>query len=282
MYYNFKTKFNFHTFFFYFFVCFLRSELLFLGWAWQACRGQVSVLPSEAAKACCLLLPPTWVSETCKVQRSRQGLGAMEQEQWNKSGWHQLGCLSQHGPPKRHPEPTWGLRLPGRGRQSGRQHPRVGGPQALGGTRLTVSRGLQDPSHSWPARQRAGQSLSPEGSVSYPRSGSLGPEGHRRHLLGEAGRLKPEAWGLGGLAESARGPHLPWGRHFPSSLDLQHGNQPVGPGDLRVASLEGRGGAGRTFPRGILGEMRGLNCLIYSNVSSYQVIFLFFVIFFEV
>ena len=31
MYYNFKTKFNFHTFFFYFFVCFLRLGLLFFG-----------------------------------------------------------------------------------------------------------------------------------------------------------------------------------------------------------------------------------------------------------
>ena len=153
--------------------------------------------PKLAASSCHL---PELV-EHAKLRGAARAWG-----RWNKSGWHQLGCLSQHGPPRRHPEPTWGLRLPGRGRQACRQHPRVGGPQALGGAGLTVSRGLQDPSHTWPARQRAGQSLSPEGSVSYPRSGSLGPEGHRRHLLGEAGRLKPEAWGLGGLDG---GLHLP-------------------------------------------------------------------------
>ena len=47
-----------------------------------------------------------------------------------------------------------------------------------------------------------------------------------------------------------------------------------------MASPEGLGGVGRTFPRLILGEMGGLNCSIYSNVSSYQVILLILSVFF--
>ena len=164
MYYNFKAKFNFHTFFFYFFVCllffyfsvcFLRSELLFWGWAWQARCGQVSVLPSEKEKkACCLLLPPTWVSGTCKAQRSCQGLGAMEQERVAPAGLPWSARTAQ--------AVSWartGAEAPWE-RRAGRQHPRVRGPQASGGgggAGLTVSRGLQDPSHTWPACQRAGQ-----------------------------------------------------------------------------------------------------------------------------
>ena len=69
-----------------------RLELLLLGRARQARRGQVSVLPSEAAEAGCLHPPPPWVSGTCKAQSEGGGRGGaararvMEQERAAPAG----------------------------------------------------------------------------------------------------------------------------------------------------------------------------------------------------
>ena len=62
--------------------------MLLLGRVQQARRGQVSVLPSEAAEDRYLHPPPPWVSGTCKAQ-SEGGAArarAMEQERVAPAG----------------------------------------------------------------------------------------------------------------------------------------------------------------------------------------------------
>ena len=88
--------------------------MLLLGQAWQAHHGQLSVLPSKAAKARLLHPPPTWVSGTCRaqseVEAGGQGGAARAWGRWNRSRWHRLAGLGQHGLPRQCPGPTWGLR----------------------------------------------------------------------------------------------------------------------------------------------------------------------------
>ena len=147
------------------------------------------------------------LSQRVKVRRSHQGLGW-----WNRSRWHWLGCLGQHGPPRQWGEQ--GLRLLG---EAGRQHPR-GDPQAWGGGHR--AHGGQRPVGAQPylagmPESWAVTSLSPGGSVSHPRSGSLehgvqreAKKGLYSELRLEGWSQRPGVWGAWpGLAGSARESH---------------------------------------------------------------------------
>ena len=146
-----------------------------MGLAWQAHHGQLSVLPSKAAKARRLPPPSTWVSGTCRVQSEGGGGGqqgaARAWGRWNRSRWHRLAALVSMDCPGSVPGQQGAEKLLG----GGRQH--LGDPQALGDAGLMVGRGLQEPSHTWPACLRAGQwqDFHQEGGSCHPRSGSLGP-----------------------------------------------------------------------------------------------------------
>ena len=162
--------------------------MLLLGRARQARHGQVSVLPSDAAEAESLHLPPPWVSGTCKAQSEGGGRGGATRARGDGVGAGGPGGAAWLAPTalaasRAHSgaEAPWERQaVSTRGR---------GVPQALGGAGPTVGRNLWGTRCTWLACLRAGQwqAFHQEGLSPTPGLGpwGLGCEGgHRRHLLG--------------------------------------------------------------------------------------------------
>lgn len=129
--------------------------------------------PSASTRHLPGLVEHAKLSQRVEVGVEPPGPGVMEQERVAPAGWP-----GWHGPPRPRPGPTRGLRLPGRGRQAA---PGEGCPAGLGGQKPTGA----PPYLAGTPERWVMASLSPEGSISRPRSASLGPAwGANRDTVG--------------------------------------------------------------------------------------------------
>ena len=152
----------------------MRLELLLLGRARQARRGQVSV-PGEcsAAKLGASTRHLPWRGQQATLSpRAEAGAEPPGPRAESRSWRHRLDRPGSVAASRA------GLRLPGRGRQTA---PGEGCPAGLGGQKPTGA----PPYLAGTPERWVMASLSPEGSISRPRSASLGPAwGANRDTVG--------------------------------------------------------------------------------------------------